>query len=147
MSVRSRWERLDAEHWIWVLGLLQTTALSLLTLWVAYLGVLAGLVLAAVFPALLTGASGAWTSAWRRDKAWAWWVGAIGCALGLVIAPTRWVAHGASWPSVAGAVLNAVLLVLLAHPDSRARLRRGAADPGVAATPAPPGRIHRPGRS
>jgi hypothetical protein len=66
MSTRSRWPRLDAEHWVWVLGAAQTT---LLTLVAAGGGLAVGAASAAVIPAALAG----WmTAAWRRESGPAW---------------------------------------------------------------------------
>jgi hypothetical protein len=42
MDARTRWRRLDAEHWIHVVGQVATVVLGLWTLWVALVGLVAG---------------------------------------------------------------------------------------------------------
>jgi hypothetical protein len=64
------------------------------------------------------------TSAWRRDEPWSWVAWAVVCGLGLL----GCLAHvgGSAWSWGDGVTLGvgALTLVLLLHPDSRARLDR-----------------------
>jgi hypothetical protein len=97
-----RWRRVDAEHWIHRLGMLQTA--------VALIGT-AGAV-------LLIG----WmTAAWRRDERWAWPAWVLISGSGTILAAARLVDGGLSWLGGAGVLVAALMLVLLMHPDARAR--------------------------
>ncbi|TFV86426.1 hypothetical protein [Blastococcus sp. CT_GayMR16] len=120
MSLGSRWRRVDAEHWVHRLGMLQTTLLVLLAGWTVLSGFVVGLV-AAVVPAALAALAGWMTAAWRRDEPWSWpaWVCASGA--GAVLSATQLVVGGPTWASCSGLALAVLTLVLLAHPDSRAR--------------------------
>lgn len=124
MSLGSRWRRFDAEHWIYRLGMLQTTLLALVTAWVVMAAVLAGVLGHAVFavvPGLFASLVGWLTAAWGRDERWSWaawaWVSGVG---GVFSAATLASGRpgGGTW---AGLVLATLTLVLLFHPDSRAR--------------------------
>ncbi len=57
MDARTRWLRLDPEHWVHVSGMAVTTLLVLWTLGVALAGLAAGLLVAALIPAVLAGLS------------------------------------------------------------------------------------------
>jgi hypothetical protein len=81
---------------MFVCGMVATTLLVLATVWALFGGWLAGVPFVAAMPAALASLVGWLTSAWRRQRPWVWWVWTIG---------------------VAG-----VLLLLLFHPDSRARI-------------------------
>lgn len=130
MSLSVRWHRLDASAWVY----------RLLMLWVAVLGVwtavtcIGGLPFGApllwLIPAALTALAGWLAHAWGEERRWTWWVvltlvlpDAGGYLLDVTTGPSFW--------RVARLLLDAVLLILLAHPDSTARLRR----PAVAAWP------------
>src|SRR3954454_2989270 len=101
MDARSRWRRLDAEHWVHVAGVVLTTVLVLCTFWTALAGWL--------------------TSAWRREQPWSWWEWTVLATLSFLselaaLADPRPV-------RLAGLVVSGGLLLLLAHPDSRTRIQ------------------------
>jgi hypothetical protein len=122
MSARSRWQRLDAEHWIWVLGALQTTLLSLATVVSVLGGFVAGALWIALFPGAFAALSGWLTSAWRRDEPWSWWAWTVLSGVGLLGSLGQLLGTGPSWTSVGGFVFDGALLIFLFHPDSRARI-------------------------
>ena len=129
MDARTRWLRLDAEHWVHVSGMAATTLLVLWTLGVALAGLAAGLLVAALIPAVLAGLSGWLTSAWRRERPWAWWVWTVGAAV-TFLTGVNGLAQG--WPP--GGLLaggSGALLLLLAHPDCRGRIRSEASSSSV----------------
>jgi len=122
MDVRTAWRRLDAEHWVHVWGVVATTLLVIGSLVAVIAGFAVSTPVMAVFPVALAALSGWLTSAWRRERPWAWWVWTIGSAVGFATALDGL----ASGRGVAAASLAAsgILLVLLFHPDSRARVER-----------------------
>jgi hypothetical protein len=127
MDARTRWRRLDAEHWIHVFGIVGTTVLVLWTVWAVPAGIAAGPVVVAVFPAAIAALAGWLTSAWRRERPWSWWVWTALATVGLLsglsaLAQLRLVAI--PWCVVSGG-----LLLLLVHPDSRARTEFRAPSP------------------
>jgi hypothetical protein len=126
VDARRAWRRLDAEHWVHVWGMVATTLLGLGTLWALFGGWLAGVPLVAVLPAALSALSGWLTSAWRRERPWSWWVWTVGSAV-VFLASLNGLAQGRLLGGVL-VVASGVLLVLLAHPDSRARIDRSSAE-------------------
>ncbi len=115
MDVGTGWRRLDAEYWVHMWGMVATTTL---VLW-ALAAVLGGPVLA-LLPAALAGLAGWLTSAWRQARPWAWWVWTIGGAAAFATALDALVSGRAV--AAAPLVATGVLLLLLFHPDSRARI-------------------------
>jgi hypothetical protein len=83
--------------------------------------------LAAGPPSALASLVGWPTSAGRRERPWAWWVWTIGVAAAFATALNALIAGRAI--AVAPLVVAGVLLLLLFHPDSRARIE--AASSGV----------------
>ena len=125
MDARTRWRRLDAEHWVHVWGMAATTLLVLATVGALFVGWLAGVWYVAVLPAALASLSGWLTSAWRLERPWSWWAWTVGSAA-VFMASLNGLAQG----QLLGAVLfvvSSALLVLLTHPDSRARIESPAA--------------------
>jgi hypothetical protein len=121
MDARSRWRRLDAEHWVHVAGMVLTTVLVLCTFWTALAGLVGGLLVVALFPGALAALAGWLTSAWRRERPWSWWVWTVLATLSFLsdlaaLADPRPV-------RLAGLVVSGGLLLLLAHPDSRTRIQ------------------------
>jgi hypothetical protein len=133
MDAPTRWQRLDAEHWIHVVGMVGTTALVLWTLWVAVLGFAVGLAAAALVPAALAAVAGWLTSAWRRERPWSWWAWTVPTALAFLSGAAGLADPGPM--TLAWLVVSGGLLLLLAHPDSRARIQ-----------PAPVAPPHRSGK-
>jgi hypothetical protein len=122
VPVNSWWQRLDAERWVYRVGLVQTTLLVLGTLAVAVIGISQGLVWLALLPGALAASSGWLTVAWRRGRTWSWWVWVVltGTAVlpaldDLVTAPSPW--------NALGFTITSVVLLLLCHPRSRSRPR------------------------
>jgi hypothetical protein len=118
MDGRSRWQRFDAEHWVHVAGIVLTTVLVLWTLWVALVGLIAGLLLSALVPGAIAALAGWLTSAWRRELPWSWWVWTVLATLTVLV--------GLADPgpaTLAWLVAGGGLLILLVHPDSRARVQ------------------------
>jgi hypothetical protein len=120
MDVRRRWRRVDAEHWVHVWGMVVTAALALATMWALVGGWLAGVPFVAVLPAALASLAGWLTSAWRRERPWAWWVWTTGAAAAAVTALNTLIAGRPV--AVAALIATGILLLLLFHPDSRARI-------------------------
>jgi hypothetical protein len=133
MAARSRWRRFDAEHWVHQLGMLQTTVLTLATLWAATAGFLAGALWVAVIPGAAASLTGWLTAAWRRDERWSWPAWSVLSGVGAVVTAGPLAGGQLSWAAAGGFVVNAPMLVLLFHPDSRARF----AGPDPAVGPAP----------
>jgi hypothetical protein len=120
MDVRTRWRRLDAEHWVHVLGMVLTTVLTLWTAAAVLAGLAVGLVVAAVVPAAIASLVGGLTSAWRRERPWAWWGWTVLATVVLLGAlPAVLDMRAVGLPAL---VVSGVLLLLLVHPDSRARI-------------------------
>jgi hypothetical protein len=118
MSGRSRWRQFDAEHWVHVLLVLQTSLL-------VPLAALGWLVVGSPVASLLFGAlaalSGWLTSAWRRELPWSWWVLTTLTGAGALLGLVDLVTAGPSWPVVLRLAFAALFLLLLCHPGSRAR--------------------------
>ena len=127
MDAGTRWRRLDAEHWVHVAGMVATALLALWTTWALFGGWLAGVPFVAVLPAALASLTGWLTSAWRRERRWAWWVWTVGSTAAFATA-LNGVVSGRGL-AVAPLLAVGVLLLLLFHPDSRARIE--AAPSGV----------------
>jgi hypothetical protein len=123
MSLRTRWNRVDAERWAHWLLATQTFVLVLFTLWTLLSGWLHGLVLLAAVPAILMGLSAWLTAAWRKEEQWAWYVATILCGMRVVGNLTGVLAGTASWSTFALVVFDGLLLTFLCHPDSFARVR------------------------
>jgi hypothetical protein len=75
----------------------------------------------ALFPGALAALAGWLTSAWRRERAWSWWAWTVLATLGVLaglagLADVR--PGGLVW-----LIAHGGLLLLLCHPDSRARTR------------------------
>jgi hypothetical protein len=132
MSARGRWRRVDAEHWVHVLGMVLTTVLVLWTCAALLGAMMAGFVWLALLPAGITALVGKMTSAWRLDRPWSWWAWTV---LGVLLALGGLgglLAGDNPWIQGAWLTFGCLLLVLLSHPDSRARID------APAAVPAPP---------
>jgi hypothetical protein len=120
-SLSARWHRLEAAAWVHRLLMLQVVLLVLLTAVTAVGGLVAGAPLLWLLPAALA-ALAAWLArAWGEERRWTW------CAvLALTVlsagSDLLGVADGLPWWRVAWALFDALLLALLAHPDSTARL-------------------------
>jgi hypothetical protein len=127
MSLRSRWNRADAERWAHRLLATQTFVLVLFTLWTFAAGLAHGLVLLAVVPATLMALSGWLTGAWGKERPWAWYVATI--LFGMRFAANLFAVLGGqvSWVSAALLVFDGLLLLFLLHPSSRARITGAAA--------------------
>ena len=122
-----RWRRLDAEHWVWVLGALETTILALITAWVLLAGLMYGFlgaIFAATIPGALTALVGWMTAAWRREERWSWVAWAVVSGTQIPYSLSLLFDPGGDWGDVAVLVAAALTVVLLVHPDSRARLSR-----------------------
>jgi hypothetical protein len=137
MATETPWaqgrRRLDAEHYVGVLGILATSALGLVTAWTllagVVLGLLPGVVMAAV-PGAVTALVGWLTAAWRRDEPWSWVAWTVLSLLGILGGLAGVAGSGPSWGDVVTLGVGALSLILLLHPDSRARLSRMAPPAG-----------------
>jgi hypothetical protein len=121
VSLSARWHRLEAAAWVHRLLMLQVVLLVLLTAVTALGGLVAGAPRLWLLPAALA-AGAAWlTHAWREERRWTWWtvlaLTALSAGSDLLA-----VADGLPWWRVAWMLFDALLLALLAHPDSTARL-------------------------
>ena len=131
MPANSWWQRLDAERWVYRIGMVSTALLALATLAVLVLGLGQGAAWVALLPAALAAFSGWITAAWRRGRPWSWWVWIVLAGTGTPAA----VADAVVEPSIGNAVglaINLTVLALLCHPRSRARIHGP-----VAALPTP----------
>jgi len=120
MDARTRWRRFDAEHWIYVYGMVATTVLALWAAWSALVGLAAGFFLAALIPGALASLAGWMTSAWRQERPWSWWAWTVLATLSFVYALPALADPGVL--SLVPLVLSGGLLLMLVHPDSRARI-------------------------
>jgi hypothetical protein len=145
MPEGSFWQRLDAPRWVHNLAASATTLLCVLTGLALLAGVRYGVPQMAVLPGALAALSGWMTSAWRRGRPWSWWVWAVGAGIGVASALGALLSSGPSWSSVLGLGLNGALLLLLGHPDSRARIQARAPGPRSPVKPGASGqgRSHR----
>jgi hypothetical protein len=101
-----------------VLLMLQTALLVPL----AALGtLLTGSLLAGLLLGALASLSGWLTSAWRRELPWSWWVLTTLTGGDALLGLADLVTAGPSWPAVLQLAFEVLFLVLLCHPDSRAR--------------------------
>jgi len=119
---RTRWQRLDAEHWVYVYGIVATVGLTLWTVWTALVGLAYGFVVAALIPGALAFLAGWMTSAWRQERPWSWWAWTVLATLTFLSALAALVDPRPV--DVVWLVGSAVLLLLLVHPVSRARIER-----------------------
>jgi hypothetical protein len=83
-------------------------------------GLTVGLVVAAVVPAAIASLVGWLTSAWRRERSWAWWGWTVLATVVFLCALPAVADMRAFGPPAL--VVSGVLLLLLVHPDSRARI-------------------------
>ncbi|TFV92279.1 hypothetical protein E4P40_03530 [Blastococcus sp. CT_GayMR20] len=121
MERESTWQRLDAQRWVHLYGMWQTT---LLTVWAGFslLGAwLAGVLWFVVFPAAITALSGWVTAEWGRGRPWTWYALTVQAGVGILLA-LGLVASGSVVKGSVGLVLVGGLLLLLWHPDCRARI-------------------------
>ena len=123
MDLRTRWRRVDAEHWVHAWGKVVTAVLGLVTAVATLTGLGAGLfgaVFGAVFWGSITGLAGWLTAAWGDERPWAWWVWTAGTVAVLLTGLAALV--DGSWLAVPVGLGGGGLLLLLIHPDSRARI-------------------------
>jgi hypothetical protein len=139
MTMGSRWRRVDAEHWVHRLLQTQTFLLTLWTMWTFVVGLASGFVVATLIPASIVALSGWLTSAWRRERAWAWWVATVLVCVSCVRTGLALIGGATSWQTPVLLVFDGLLLLFLLHPDSRARIgpRAAAAAYAVPGTSAP----------
>jgi hypothetical protein len=113
---------LDAERWVYRVGLAQTTLLVLGTMAVAAIGISQRLVWLALLPGALAASSGWLTVAWRRGRTWSWWVWVVLAGAGIVPALADLVTAPSTWSALA-LTIALVVLLLLGHPRSRTRIQ------------------------
>jgi uncharacterized membrane protein YhaH (DUF805 family) len=129
-----QWER-GAPYWVWLLWCLQTTLLIIATVRVGVFGLAAvadgthpTALLVVLLYAVLPMLTGLLTRAWRRRRAWSWWVlvalSALGCAYSLL----ELLLEGPGVGVVVGMAVNTLFLVLLSRPSSRRWIRPAAQD-------------------
>ena len=145
MSVQSRWTRLDAQKWVHRIGMLQTGLLILMTCGTAFVGLVHGLMWVAVLPGALATLSGWMTSAWREERPWSWWAWSSVSGFGVLTGLSALLESGPSWRLVLGLVFDGVLLALLAHPQSRARIQPAVPPRGDGGVGGPVAMLHRSG--
>jgi hypothetical protein len=122
VPANSWWQRLDAERWVYRVGLAQTTLLILGTMGVAAIGISQGLVWLALLPGALAALSGWLTVAWRRGRTWSWWVWVVLTGTGVLPALDDLVTAPSTWNAL-GLTITLVVLLLLCHPRSRTRVQ------------------------
>ena len=131
MDVRTRWRRVPAEHWILMWGRTVTSLLAIVGLvaaMAASAGGLGAMLVVATFWGLVTSLAGWLTAAWRDGTPWSWWVWTVGTTVLFVAGVSGLVVP--SWLTVPWLLVTGGLLLLLAHPDSRARIEdRGSRPP------------------
>ena len=125
----TRWQRLDAEHWVLRLLRAQTFLLSLWTVWALSGTWLAGVVWLTLFPAAVTALWGWVASGWRRERPWAWWVAAVFAGMRFAGFGSGLLAGTLPWPLLAVLAFDALLLTILFHRDARARVDAPAEPP------------------
>jgi hypothetical protein len=121
MERESTWQRLDAERWVHIVAMWVTT---LLTVWACvslFHAWLLGVLWLAIFPAGIVALYGWLTAEWGRGRAWTWWVWTVLSGLGLTWAMML-LATGSPVRGLLWLVINGGLLLLLSHPDCRARI-------------------------
>jgi hypothetical protein len=116
------WQRLDAEGWVYGIGVAQTILLTLWFLWAAFAGLLAGFAVFALIPATFAALSAGLTAAWRRGTPWSWWAWTLLCAIGAVGNLADLTGPGRPWAPLIGLAVCGGTLALLFHPDCRARI-------------------------
>jgi hypothetical protein len=121
VSLSARWHRLEAAAWVHRLLMLQVVLLVLLTAGTAVGGLVAGAPLLWLLPAALAAVAAWLAHAWGEERRWTWWA-----VLALTVlsagSDLLAVAAGLPWWRVAWLLFDALLVTLLAHPDSTARL-------------------------
>ena len=131
MSLVSWWRRFDASRWVHRFLVLQAVALAWTTASALYLGLYSGRFALAVAAALLPGVATAlcawFAAAWSRERAWTWWAVFVFQIAGLLALASSVASGGLAAGEVGRLLLEAGGLVLVLHPDSRARLDRQAA--------------------
>jgi hypothetical protein len=140
MSARDRWRRADAEHWVHVLGMLLSAAAGIWTFVAVILAAMAHAVWLALLPAGVTALVGTMTTAWRTERPWSWWAWAVLGAIVVLGGVGGLLTGGNPWIHGAWLAFGSLLLVFLAHPDSRARIDL----PPPAASVGPVPSSHRP---
>ena len=121
MSLSARWRRLDAARWVYRLLVLQVVLLVLVAAATAIAGLVAGSPLMWVVPAALAAVSGWIAGAWQDERRWSWWVVTVLAVLSAGSGLLR-LASGVTWWRPAWLAFDVVLVALLAHPGSTARL-------------------------
>jgi hypothetical protein len=121
------WQRLDAEDSVHRVGVLQTTLLAVWTAWVAVGGWLAGVLFLALIPGTMTALSGWFTAAWREERSWSWWVWVVLAGVSMLLGVSGAV-NERGWPPYVLLAYGGLVLALLCHPDSRARIDGRAED-------------------
>jgi hypothetical protein len=123
VSLSVRWHRLEAAAWVHRLLCLQAVVAGLATVAALVACLALGAPWIVLLPAAFLGLTWWLAQAWDDEKRWSWWVVLALTGLGAgsgVLGP----AAGISAWRPASLSFEAVLLVLLAHPDSTARLDR-----------------------
>ena len=121
MERLATWQRLDAERWVHVYGMWQTT---LLTLWASFslFGAwVLGVLWLALFPMGIVALSGWLTAEWGRGRPWTWYAWTVQAGVGLVLALLLF-ASGTTLKGIVLLGLSGGLLLLLCHPDCLARI-------------------------
>ncbi|MET0763826.1 MAG: hypothetical protein ABWY29_03105 [Blastococcus sp.] len=124
MTMRDRWNRVDAEHWVQRLLETQTLLLTLWTVWSFFLTWAGGFVLLTVFPATIAVLSGWLTSAWRRGRPWAWWAAVVLAGMGVNAGVMGLLGGDVSWFTPPLLVFDGLSFLFLLHPHSRSRVER-----------------------
>jgi hypothetical protein len=121
VPANSWWQRLDAERWVYRVGLLETSLRVLATVAAVVIGIGQGLVVAALLPGAFAALCGWLTVAWRRGRTWSWWAWFVLTVTGTLPALGDLVTRP-SMPNALWLAINLVVLSLLCHPRSRARI-------------------------
>lgn len=119
MTLTERWRRLDAHAWVHRICILYTVVTALITVAVLVAGFVLGAPWLVLIPLGLAFFFGRLAQAWGEERRWSWVVlvalSGPGAASGLLS-----LAVGSrSLLTILYLMIDAVLLVLLVHPDSR----------------------------
>jgi hypothetical protein len=122
MSVIDRWRRLDAGRGVFWTLVLYVLFMAWQAVRLAFFGWLAGLPWVALIPAGLAVGGGILVAAWQRERPWSWFVLVVLVTLHLLAYGGPLLFGDISPATAIGTAVSVALVVLLLHPDGRARI-------------------------